>query len=518
MAADRGRARPTLGDFATRSALRRSRGGRRSPWTLRRRMVVAVVAMVAVTAGIVGAVSVLSLRGILYESTDSQLSDSLTRLQNFDGPTQFAGPSAIERATTCPSGSFGNGPSQDLSTITAVRESDGSFVGAYIDAADTCQQFTDPADSVLNAAVTAGGDEVTIELPGELGEYRVRATAVDGSVVVVGVPLGEVSETLRSLTLVVLTVVLLAMILVALIATAIIRVALRPLERVEATATRVAELPLERGEVELVERVLEEDADTRTEVGRVGAAFNRMLDHVGGALEARQASENKVRQFVADASHELRTPLAAIRGYAELPRRSDVELPEAATYSLDRIESAATRMTSLVEDLLLLARLDEGRDLEKEPVDLTMVLIEAVSDAHVAGPDHEWDLDLPEEPLEIRGDGFRLHQVVANLLRNAAVHTPPGTRVVAALAEERDERGLPIAVVTVTDSGPGIDPALVPVLFERFARGDSSRARTTGSTGLGLAIVSAVVDAHGGRVLVESEPGRTSFRVELPAG
>lgn len=508
--------RPAFGDFATRSALRRSRGGRRAPWTLRRRMVVAVVLLVAVTAGIVGAVSVLSLRGILYESTGVQLRESIQRLRAFDGPGGFAGPSAIERATSCPSGSFGNGPSQNLSTITAVQALDGSFVGAYIDAADVCRQFSEPADSVLKAAVTAAGNQVTLELPGSLGTYRVQAAVVDGSVVVVGVPLGEVTETLGSLTWVVVAVVLLAMLLVALIATAIIRVALRPLERVEATATRVAELPLDRGDVELVERVPEEDADTRTEVGRVGAAFNRMLDHVTGALESRQASENKVRQFVADASHELRTPLSAIRGYAELPRRGETELSEAAAYSLDRIESAATRMTSLVEDLLLLARLDEGRALEKESVDLTLLLIEAVSDAHAAGPDHEWDLELPEEPIEIRGDGFRLHQVVANVLRNAAVHTPPGTRVVASLVKERSE-GRAIAVVTITDSGPGIAPELVPVLFERFARGDSSRARTTGSTGLGLAIVAAVVDAHGGRVRVESTPGRTSFRVELPA-
>ncbi|WP_244248209.1 HAMP domain-containing sensor histidine kinase [Rathayibacter sp. VKM Ac-2801] len=509
--------RPSLGDFATRSALRSSRHGRRAPWTLQRRMVVAVVVLVAVTAGVVGAVSVLSARSILYGSTDASLSQSVKRLQDFDGPSRFGGSSAIEQATTCPSGSFGSGPSQNLSTITAVQGSDGSFIGAYVDADGVCRQFSDPADSVLAAAVAAGGEEATIELPGSLGTYRVRAAAVEGSVVVVGVPLGEVAETLASLTWVVVVVVLLAMLLVALLATAIIRVALRPLERVEATATRVAELPLDRGTVELVERVPEEDADTRTEVGRVGAAFNRMLDHVTGALESRQASENKVRQFVADASHELRTPLAAIRGYAELPRRGGAELPESAAYSLDRIESAATRMTSLVEDLLLLARLDEGRDLEKEPVDLTLLVIEALSDAHAAGPDHEWDLELPEEPIEIRGDGFRLHQVVANLLRNATVHTPPGTRVVAALAEEVSE-GRPIAVITVTDSGPGIAPELVPVLFERFARGDSSRARTTGSTGLGLAIVAAVVDAHGGRVLVGSEPGRTSFRVELPAG
>ncbi|MBO0984669.1 cell wall metabolism sensor histidine kinase WalK [Rathayibacter sp. SD072] len=479
-------------------------------------MVLAVVLMVAITAGVVGAVSVLSLRGILYESTDTQLSQSLKRLQEFDGPGRFAGPSAIERATSCPDDSF-VGPSQDLSTITAVRGGDGSFVGAYIDGDGDCRQFAEEPDSVLAQAVAAGGDETTVDLGGALGAYRTQAAVVDGSVVVVGVPLGGTTEVLGSLTAVVVVITLLAMLLVALLATAIIRVALRPLDRVEATATRVAELPLERGAVELVERVPEEDADTRTEVGRVGAAFNRMLDHVTGALQAREASESKVRRFVADASHELRTPLAAIRGYAELPRRGEAELSEAAVYSLDRIESAATRMTSLVEDLLLLARLDEGRDLEKEPVDLTMLLIEAVSDAHVAGPDHEWDLELPEEPVEIRGDGFRLHQVLANLLRNATVHTPPGTRVVAALAEERDDRGRPIAVVTVTDSGPGIAPELVPVLFERFARGDSSRARTTGSTGLGLAIVAAVVDAHGGRVLVDSEPGRTAFRVELPA-
>jgi two-component system OmpR family sensor kinase len=513
-------ARPGFGDFATRSALRGSRSrrsGGRAPWTLRRRMVLAVVLMVAITAGVVGAVSVLSLRGILYESTDAQLSQSLTRLQEFDGPGQFAGPSAIERATTCPTGSFG-GPNQNLSTITAVQNADGSFVGAYIDADGDCREFAEQPDSVLAQSIAAGGAETTVDLGGVLGQYRTRAAVVDGSVVVVGVPLGETTQVLSSLTGVVIAITLLAMLLVALIATAIIRVALRPLDRVEATATRVAELPLERGQVELVERVPEEDADTRTEVGRVGAAFNRMLDHVTGALQSREASENKVRQFVADASHELRTPLAAIRGYAELPRRSGSELPETAAHSLERIESAATRMTSLVEDLLLLARLDEGRDLEKEPVDLTMLLIEAVSDAHVAGPDHDWDLDLPEEPVEIRGDGFRLHQVVANLLRNVSVHTPAGTRVVAALAEERDSAGRPIAVVTVTDSGPGIAPELVPVLFERFARGDSSRARTTGSTGLGLAIVAAVVEAHGGRVLVDSEPGRTAFRVELPAG
>jgi len=290
-----------------------------------------------------------------------------------------------------------------------------------------------------------------------------------------------------------------------------VRLALRPLQRVTATATRVAQLPLDRGEVALDDRVPSGDSDPRTEVGRVGAALNRMLDHVNLALESRQASERKVRQFVADASHELRTPLASIRGYSELTRRSGQELPPDAMHALGRIESESVRMTGLVEDLLLLARLDEGRELKMEPVDLTMLLVDAVSDAHAAGRDHVWDLELPDEPLEAIGDEPRLRQVITNLLANARVHTDAGTTVVVALAAEGDR-----AVVTVTDNGPGIPAELQGTMFERFARGDSSRFRGTGSTGLGLAIVAAVVAAHHGEVTVDSKPGRTEFRVALP--
>ena len=193
-----------------------------------------------------------------------------------------------------------------------------------------------------------------------------------------------------------------------------------------ATATRVAELPLDRGEVALAERVPDADTDPRTEVGQVGAALNRMLDHVGNALEARHASETQVRQFVADASHELRTPLAAIRGYAELSRRSREPVPDEVAHVLRRVESEAQRMTALVEDLLLLARLDAGRPLAHDPVDLTMLVVDAVSDAHAAGPGHDWQLDLPDEPVVVTGDGARLHQVLANLLANARTHTPAG--------------------------------------------------------------------------------------------
>jgi two-component system OmpR family sensor kinase len=219
-----------------------------------------------------------------------------------------------------------------------------------------------------------------------------------------------------------------------------------------------------------------------------------------------------VRQFVADASHELRTPLAAIRGYAELTRRSGAAAPPDVTYALGRVESEAARMTTLVEDLLLLARLDAGRPLAAEVVDLVPLVVHAVSDAHVAGPGHDWQLDLPDDPVQVIGDGARLHQVVANLLANARTHTPQGTRVTVGVRGDGD-----LVRLTVADNGPGIPPELLPHVFQRFARGDESRSRTAGSTGLGLAIVDAVVSASGGRVDVDSDSGGTTFTVTLPA-
>jgi two-component system, OmpR family, sensor kinase len=291
----------------------------------------------------------------------------------------------------------------------------------------------------------------------------------------------------------------------------VVRKSLRPLRRVAATATRVAEMPLDRGEVALSIRVPLADTDPRTEVGQVGSALNRLLGHVSAALAARHESEMRVRQFVADASHELRTPLAAIRGYAEVTRRNGDAVPPDVAHALRRVESETVRMTALVEDLLLLARLDAGRPLATEPVDLTSLVVDAVSDAHVAAPGHRWRLDLPEDPVSVTGDAARLHQVFANLLANAHTHTPPGSTVSTTLASANGA-----AVVTVTDDGPGIPPDLLPAVFERFARGDTSRSRTAGSTGLGLAIVLAVVEAHHGGTAVGSRPGHTTFTVTLP--
>jgi two-component system OmpR family sensor kinase len=282
---------------------------------------------------------------------------------------------------------------------------------------------------------------------------------------------------------------------------------------VAATATRVSELPLHRGEVALHERVPDDGTDPRTEVGQVGAALNRMLGHVGSALHARQESETRVRRFVADASHELRTPLASIRGYAELTRRGNEPVGPDTRHALGRIESEAARMTTLVEDLLLLARLDAGRPVERARTDLSPLVVDAVSDARAAGPEHAWRLELPDDPALVLGDAARLQQVLANLLANARTHTPPGSTVTARVV--RAAGG--VVLLEVEDDGPGIPPELRGRVFERFARGDASRSRAAGSTGLGLAIVASVAAAHGGGVTVESEPGRTLFRVTLPA-
>ncbi|TFD85992.1 sensor histidine kinase [Cryobacterium serini] len=504
---------------------RRPRRRPRLPWTLQRRLVLTVVGLLALVSITIGVVSVVILRASLLDRLDVQLASAADRsaaalggggdndgdrLGDLPGSPYFGTPTAD---------SILSGPAQppgllalvyDGSTITTGYTDDRS--GAI--EALTAQQVQLLADHVNQTA------PVTLNLGGELGDYRVQAeTSRSGTLYLVGLPLTGVAATAAQLAVIIGLVSLAGLVVVAVIAAWVVRLALRPLQRMTATATRVAQLPLDRGEVSLSERVPADDTDPRTEVGRVGAALNRMLDHVDRALEARQASERKVRQFVADASHELRTPLASIRGYSELTRRSGQELPPDAIHALGRIESESVRMTGLVEDLLLLARLDEGRELDMQPVDLTRVLVDAVSDAHAAGRDHVWNLELPEEPIEAIGDEPRLRQVIANLLANARVHTPAGTTVVIALAAEGNG-----VVITVTDDGPGIPEGLTATLFERFARGDSSRFRaanaagapSTGSTGLGLAIVAAVLAAHRGEVTVDSRPGQTTFRVSLP--
>ena len=258
-----------------------------------------------------------------------------------------------------------------------------------------------------------------------------------------------------------------------------------------------------------------EDTDPDNEVGIVGHTLNRLLDNVDSALAHRADSELRTRQFMSDASHELRTPLASIQGYAELTRQDSSALPPTTEYALARIESEARRMTSLVDQLLLLSRLGEGEDLQTEDVDLADLAITAVNDAAVAAPTHHWVKDLPDEPVWVRGDQARLHQAVSNLLNNARVHTPPGVTVTTGITRHNHGPGTPFAELTVTDDGPDIDADILPRLFQRFVRADKSRTNGSGN-GLGLAIVSSIVKAHHGSVTAESANGRTVFRVRIP--
>ncbi|MFZ1288415.1 MAG: HAMP domain-containing sensor histidine kinase, partial [Candidatus Phosphoribacter sp.] len=360
-----------------------------------------------------------------------------------------------------------------------------------------------------------GRDPQNIHLGGELGEYRVlaaSATRATGTVVYVGLPRARQASTVANAFRTAALASLLGLLAVGLGGAWLVKRNLRPLTRVADTASRVSKLHLSSGQVALGERVPEADTDPRTEVGRVGLALNELLDHVDDALNARHDSEQRVRQFVADASHELRTPLASIRGYAELTRREPEPIPESVSHALGRVEAEATRMSSLVEDLLLLARLDAGRPLDLVAVDLTEVVVNAVSDAHAASPQHRWRLDVPDEPVLVRGDSARLHQIVVNLLANARVHTLPGTTVLTRISREPGRVRL-----AVRDDGPGVPAAQQSTIFQRFVRGDSARTRSGGSTGLGLSIVAAVAAAHGGTVELVSTPGDTTFSVLLPA-
>jgi two-component system OmpR family sensor kinase len=469
-------------------------------WSLSTRLVVGIVGLLAVLAVAIGAVTVAASRGQLVARLDGLLLAASERTASaVSGNAPAPGPAGIVAIL----------PGQGAGAIGLVSDGQQTSAGYIGVNGEALSLHPEQITSLLR--LPADRQPRTVDL-GTLGDYRVVATpAFDTGVVINGLSLAEADATTASLISTIAAVSLGAIAVAVLLGSLVVRVALRPLTRVVDTATRVSELPLESGEVSLGERVPDADTAPSTEVGRVGAALNRLLGKVETSLAARHESEQKLRRFVADASHELRTPLASIRGYAELGRRAK-RLPADTARSLERIESESVRMSTLVEEMMLLARLDAGRDLRAEPVGLGALLVEAVSDAHAAGPDHQWELELPDADVEVVGDPDRLRQAIANLLANARLHTPAGTTVTAALMATADG-----AAVTVSDDGPGIAPSLQPTLFERFTRGDDSRSRLAGSTGLGLAIVAAIVGAHGGTVAVTSEPGHTVFRIELPA-
>ncbi|MFG2724081.1 ATP-binding protein [Streptomyces canus] len=496
-----------------RAQKRAGRAGK--PRTLRTRLVVASVVLIAVVCSVIGTVTTLALRTHLYDQLGDQVFDAGKRLAGppFGRPGQGVNTDDQDQLDAFVT----NGPTQE-NTVAAEVGANGTISKAVVavrESSDTGQRMKANELTAAQRAVFAGvpttGKHV-VDIP-DVGEYLVMyTTSRDGTGYYVALPTDSVSNTINTLILVEVSVTAAGLGAAVIAGYVLVGLATRPLRRVANTATRVSELPLHTGEVNLSERVPEAECDPHTEVGQVGSALNRMLDHVHGALHARQQSEMRVRQFVADASHELRTPLASIRGYAELTRRGREEVGPDTRHALGRIESEAGRMTLLVEDLLLLARLDAGRPLQFEQTDLIPLVVDTISDARAAGMDHNWRLDLPDEPALVSGDAARLQQVLINLLGNARKHTPEGTTVTA-----RIQRRGPWMCVDVEDNGQGIPSELLPHVFERFARGDSSRSRASGSTGLGLAIVQAVATAHGGAVTVDSVPGRTVFTMHLPA-
>ncbi len=346
------------------------------------------------------------------------------------------------------------------------------------------------------------------------GRWEVTGIVIPGDTIFfLAVSLDPVEHTLGQLVLIEIVGGLIVVLLLGVLGYALVRRSLRPLVEVEQAAEDIAAGDLTRRVPEL---------DPSTEVGRLSRAFNTMLTRIEAAFRAREeseaeakVSEERMRRFVADASHELRTPLTSIRGFAELYRQGAVPDPADISRIMQRIEDQATRMGLLVEDLLMLARLDQQRPLDLAPVDLLTIAGEAVQDARALEPDRPVELVVADDgpPPVVLGDGTRLRQVVGNLMSNALTHTPRGTPITISV---RTDGGF--GELDVTDRGPGMSAEDAAHVFERFYRADSSRARTSGGTGLGLSIAAALVAAHSGALTVRTAPGQgATFSLRIPS-
>ena len=477
--------------------------------SLRARLLLGVIALSAVGLVAADLVTYSKLSSFLIQRTDTALN---------------AAHQAVEGALTRPrrdSGPGGPGPGPDggIGALTAaapgdyiqLRRLNGSVVVTGF-----VPQFSNaklppapklPATIHLPAASEGERDRLThLTVPAQSGHgrWRVRASiepSAPNRVLIVATSLADVDSTLHQLLLIELLVTALVLVAIGGLGAWVIRLSLRPLDAIETTAAAIAA-------GDLTQRV--ELADEQTEVGRLGLALNAMLAQIEEAFNAREASERKLRRFVSDASHELRTPLAAVRAYAELFTRGAADRPDDLARSMSGISREAERMSVLVDDLLLLARLDEGRPLEQEPVELADVVGEAVDAARAVEPNRPITVSL--EPSTVTGDRDRLRQIVDNLLANVRAHTAPDTAVRVTLTQVDGT-----AEISVADSGPGLSEEQASHVFERFYRADESRARASGGVGLGLAIVSAVAHAHGGDVSARSAPGDgATFSIVLP--
>lgn len=464
----------------------------RSPHSLRARLVLVTVALMAVGLTVAGIATYGALRNFLSDRVNAQLQSAYRgAAQAAVGEIAGPGDDHHDDRPRGPGNVFDQG-------VVGYYHLDGSWLGSPT------------GDTGLPATISRGYSKVTVA---DAGPYRFyadstldrngdgRGAALSG-IVAVGVPLREMDATLRRLVALELIVGMLALAGTAALGYWLVRAGLRPLTDIEHTAGAIAEGDLAR-------RIADENP--RTEVGRLGHSLNVMLGRIEESFAEREASERRLRQFVADASHELQTPLTSVRGYAELFRRGAADRPEDLATAMRRIEAESERMGVLVDDLLLLARLDQGRPIEHEPVDLTAAVRELAGDSVVVDPGHPVTVDAPTT-VAVVGDEVRLRQVVSNLLSNARRHTPDGTAVTVLVRQEGNQ-----AVVAVRDEGPGLAPEHAARVFERFYRSDASRVRTSGGTGLGLAIVAAIAEAHGGTTSVESTPGAgATFTVRLP--
>ena len=472
-------------------------------WSLRNRLLVSVliVSAIGIAASDFGAIQ--SLRHFLVNQLDTQLT---TISHNTQMQLDRAGIESQQQATDdmqfMPIRPLRGVPTTTTVTLLDPTGAVIGHIGGDLTGISTGEQFQ---GFTLAKVAATQGKPFNFNTANDL-HYRVIATSLpsgQGSVLISS-SLENVSKTLKELGFLFLLISLLVLALVGLLARAFIRLSLKPLSEVEVTAAAIAGGDLSAR--------LPQSRPT-TEVGKLTTSLNRMLERIEESFAVRVESESKLRRFVADASHELRTPLTAIRGFAELHRQGAVSGEEKTKEIVGRIEKESIRMGSLVEDLLLLARMDQTPELAKEPVDLDTLVHEVVASARAAGPDHPITINIPSGDNFVLGDSIRVHQAIANLLANARTHTPSGTPITVAIKELENE-----TTITVADKGPGLSHADQAKIFERFYRADTSRARTKGEgSGLGLSIVDAVMKAHGGSVSVLSELGQgCEFTLHFP--
>ncbi|SDG00575.1 sensor histidine kinase [Klenkia brasiliensis] len=483
------------------SAGRPGAGRARTRVPLRVRLVALLVLLVALALAVTGVAGTSMLRSYLIEQQREQLQDRVQSLlqqpqetaQYCQSPFRPAGPELLACSVSDDSWVVVNGGNQSESNLPQLGAVNPGTISQYDDAPFTL----DARD-------------------GSTSWLMLASSLPSGQVVAVGLDLSGDQATLGHLVVVEVVVGLVVLVLLGVTGYVLVRTSLRPLVEVEHTAAAIAA-------GDLSQRVPE--GDDRTEVGRLARAFNGMVGRIEGAFRAQaaseeqaRASEGRMRRFVADASHELRTPLTSIRGFAELYRQGAYADPAETHRMMGRIESEASRMGALVEDLLQLARLDQQRPVAALPVDLGELADDAVHDARAVAPDRPITLDMHDSLTEVPvvlGDEGRLRQVLANLVTNALTHTPAGTPVTVRVAE--DPADPDVVLVAVADEGPGLSPEDAERVFERFYRADASRARVAGGSGLGLSIVSSLVAAHHGTVTLTTAPGQgATFTVRLP--